>query len=47
VFALADSDDGAHAALTAMLGAFEAKGVQADGRVASVDEGGARLVEVS
>jgi homoserine kinase len=47
VFALADSDDGAHAALTAMLGAFEAKGVQADGRVASVDERGARLVEVS
>jgi homoserine kinase len=47
VFALADSDDVAHAALAAMLGAFEAKGVRADGRVASVDERGARLVEVS
>jgi hypothetical protein len=30
-----------------MLGAFDAKGVRADGRVASVDERGARLVEVT
>jgi hypothetical protein len=47
VFALADGEDAAHAALTAMLGAFADKGVRAEGRVASVDERGARLVEAS
>lgn len=47
VFALAAGEAAAHAALGAMLGAFEEKGVRADGRVASVDERGARLVEVT
>ena len=47
MFALADGDVAAHAALAAMLGAFEEKGIRAEGRVASVDERGARLVEVS
>jgi homoserine kinase len=47
IFALADGDDAGHAALDAMLEAFRANGVRAEGRVASVDERGARLVEVS
>jgi len=47
LFALADGELAAQAALAAMLGAFEEHGVRADGRVASVDERGARLVEVT
>jgi len=47
VFALADGDAAAQSALRAMLDAFEANGIKADGRVASVDERGARLVEMS
>lgn len=45
IFALADGDAAAHAALRAMLAAFAAKDIRADGRVESVDERGARLVE--
>jgi len=47
IFALADGDAAAHSALAAMLDAFEANGVKADGRVASVDERGARLEEIA
>ena len=47
IFALAEGDAAAHVALRAMLDAFAASGVNADGRVASVDERGARLVEAS
>jgi homoserine kinase len=45
VFALADGDDAAHAAMRAMISAFDSNGVRAEGRVASIDERGARLVE--
>jgi homoserine kinase len=45
MFALADGDAAAHAALDAMLASFTTAGVEADGRVASVDERGARIVE--
>ncbi len=43
IFALADGDAAADAALRAMLEAFAANGVEAEGRVASVDERGARV----
>lgn len=45
IFALAEGDDAATAAMRAMVSAFEANGVRAEGRVASIDERGARLVE--
>ena len=45
MFALADSDIAAQAAMRAMLSAFESNGVRAEGRVASIDERGARLVQ--
>jgi homoserine kinase len=45
IFALTDGDAAAETALRAMLAAFAANGVEADGRVASVDERGARIVE--
>src|SRR5262249_48597521 len=47
VFALADSDASADAALRAMIDSFRANGVAADGRVASIDERGARVEELS
>jgi homoserine kinase len=47
IFALTDGDAAAESALHAMLDEFAANGVAADGRVASVDERGARLVEAS
>jgi homoserine kinase len=47
VFALADGEAAADAALAAMLGAFDENGIRAEGRVASVDERGARLLEPS
>jgi homoserine kinase len=45
IFALADGDAAAHAVLRAMLDVFAANDIRADGRVESVDERGARLVE--
>ena len=45
VFALTDGEAAAEGAMRAMIGAFDAKGVRAEGRVASIDERGARLVD--
>ena len=45
IFALTDGDATAETALRAMLAAFAANGIEAEGRVASVDERGAHLVE--
>jgi homoserine kinase len=42
-FALADSDASAREVLRAMLGAYESSGVAADGRIAQIDERGARV----
>ena len=42
-FALFDRDDTAHAALQAMVRAYESSGVSADGRVERIDERGARI----
>ena len=45
IFALTDGDAAADAAMRAMVGAFHSNGIRADGRVASIDARGARLVE--
>lgn len=45
VFALTDGDAAAQETLRAMVGAFESNDIRAEGRVASIDERGARLVE--
>jgi homoserine kinase len=42
-FALADGDASAQTVLTAMLGAYRAAGMAASGRVAQIDERGARI----
>ncbi len=47
VFALTDGDAAADTALRAMLDAFAASAVEANGRVASVDERGARIEQAS
>jgi homoserine kinase len=44
-FALADSELSARSILAAMLDAYRSAGVEADGRIASVDEQGARVIE--
>lgn len=46
VFALTDGDEAARAVLGAMLATFRAGGVEADGRIASIDERGARIVDI-
>ena len=45
MFALTEGDAAAESVLRVMLDAFESNGIEADGRVASVDERGARIVE--
>ena len=47
MFALTSGDGAARAAMHAMVAAFESNGVAAEGRVASIDERGARLVEAA
>jgi homoserine kinase len=46
-FALVDGDTGAAAVMDAMVAAYEAHGVTASGRVAGIDEVGARIEEVN
>lgn len=45
IFAAADGDESADRVLRAMLAAFASAGVEADGRVARVDQEGARVLE--
>jgi homoserine kinase len=46
-FALTDGDESAHAVMSAMLAAYESHGIAATGRIARVDEQGARVEGVS
>jgi homoserine kinase len=45
-FALTDGDGIAHSVLTAMLAAYETAGIRATGRIARVDDRGARVTSV-